>query len=471
MKHLCKFAFLAILLCACTKNSEELFDDTPDTPINKDENQYPKAELIDMGLDVLWAKWNMGECSEFNAIQSFGWGDITGNEDYTSLDNFPSPFPPECISGTEYDIATIKWGEGWRLPNTEDFSELWSNSEVSIGEHGGSTYYKFKSKINGNVIHLPLGDTFFETCYWTGVLDSKDTRRAISISFDEASIKYSWPYLYRNDKANIRPIFEHKRVETLDATEIKARNVILNGEISYLASQHAEEVGFYYSESLVEVTTPNENTKKNPAVVNNQHISANINSLIRNTNYYFRSYVVLNGQTYLGNIKEFITLNAYEVGELYPNSTNPIGVVFKINQNGTTGKIVSLDQTTLEWQAGIPTYVGANNIDDGSKNEFPPNSPIPDWVKRHGTDWYCPAKNELHTLCSAVGLVNNTLRANGKTPIENFYWASTQYSASYYDLAWIVNVTENDTYMGYYAGWTSYNSKSQKRGVVAIRKF
>jgi hypothetical protein len=257
----------------------------------------------------------------------------------------------------------------------------------------------------------------------------------------------------------------------LDATEVKGRNVILNGEISYFASQQAEEVGFYYSESLVEVTTPNENTKKNPAVVNNQHISANINSLIRNTNYYFRSYVVLNGQTYLGNIKEFITLNAYEVGELYPDSSNPIGVVFKINQNGTTGKIVSLDQTTLEWQAGIPTYVGANNFDDGSNNEFPPNSPIPDWVKRHGEDWYCPAKNELHTLCSAVGLVNKTLRANGKNPIENFYWASTQYSASYYDLAWIVNVTENDTYMGYYAGWTSYNSKSQKRGVIAIRKF
>lgn len=48
--YLCKLAFLAILLCACTKNSEELFDDTPDTPINKDEHQYPKAELIDMGF-------------------------------------------------------------------------------------------------------------------------------------------------------------------------------------------------------------------------------------------------------------------------------------------------------------------------------------------------------------------------------------------------------------------------------------
>lgn len=466
---------LTIVTLSCNEDSvgsNELLGDIPNVPSNDTEIEYTKAEFVDMGTSVSWAKWNIGENSEFEIFQDYGWGDITGCEDYSSLDNFPSPFPPNIISGTKHDIANIKWGEGWRLPTYDDFIELWNNSIISIGEYTDITYYKFRSKINGNIIYLPIGESLYKSCYWTGNLYNNDTRCATAMHFkDGSNPKYSTAYIERNKRVNIRPVYEHKRVETLDATKIKAKSVKLNGAISYMASQYAEDAGFYFSKSLTEITSPHIEATKIQAKITNKNISADIPNLTRNTAYYFRAYTVINGDTFLGEIKEFVTLNAYEVGELYPDDTNPKGVVFKINQDGTTGKIVSLDQTTLEWQAGIPTYVGANNIDDGSMNNFPPNSPIPAWVGRHGTGWYCPAKNELHALCSAAGLINKTLRAIGKTPIENFYWASTQYSATYYDLAWIVNVTENDTYMGYYAGWSSYNSKSQKRGVLAIRKF
>lgn len=462
---------MGLVLCSFRCTPDEIEPDD-ETFVDDTEIQCPKSDAVDMGLDVLWAKWNMGETSEFAALQCFGWGAINGNEDYSSLDNFPSPFPPDNISGTEYDIATVKWGEGWRLPTSDDFAELWNNSTISIGEYAGTTYYKIQSEINGNIIYFPLGITSNTASYWTGSLYGKDTRRAISIFLkDESNLKYRLSYTERNSRLCIRPVYEHKRAMTLDATEIKAKSAKLNGEISFLASLNAEEVGFYLSESLTEITTSSNGMRKVVATIENKDIFAEVADLKRNKKYYFRPYVLLDGKSYFGDIKSFMTLNAFEVGELYPDDSNPIGVVFNISDGGLHGKIVSLDQTTLEWQPGIATYVSANNEKDGSKNEFPSNSPIPNWIQKHGSEWYCPAKNELHSLCGGVGQVNKTLRKKGIKPIENFFWASTQYSASYYDLAWIVNVTENDFFMGYYAGWSSYNSKSQRKGVVAIKKF
>lgn len=469
--HVC---MIVVLLCSCgTESNEPPKDsDSGETGGTNDKIEYPVAEPIDMGLSVSWASWNMGENSEFGTNECFGWGDIGFGGD--SLDDFPCPFPPENISGTEYDIATQRWGDGWRLPRDSEFSELWYNSDISIGEYNGTLYYKFTSKINGNTIYLPLNESvYYWCCYWTGDLYNKDTRKAIARHFDESASTpdFAWSYLERDTKICVRPVYEHAKVETSEAKDIKAKIATLCGSLSWLASRDAEEVGFYISELLSDIENPSQQTRKIDATIKDRSISAKAEGLDKDKSYYFRAYVVIAGKEYLGDTKEFTTLNAYEIGELYPNEINPIGVVFDVNTTGESGKIVSLDQTTLQWQPGIPTYVSANNRDDGSKNKFPINSPIPSWIQAHGSEWYCPAKNELHALCSAAAKVNKSLRLLGKREIENFYWASTQYSAEYYDLAWIVNVTENDTYMGYYAGWSSYNSKSQNRGVLAVKKF
>ena len=439
---------------------------------NDHNMQYPVAEYIDMGISVSWAKWNMGEDSEFEVSEGFGWGDILGYGDYSTLDNYPSPFPPETISGTEYDVAKVRWGEGWRLPQDEDFLELWNNSDVTIGEYAGTTYFRFMSKINGNVVYFPIGNTFESASYWTGELFDKDTRCAISIHFNDNDPSFSWEYLLRNKKACIRPVYEHRRVKTLDATEITAKSAKLNGEISYLASLNVEEVGFYISDDIKEINDPDEDTPKIQANRDNKDISAVVTNLSRNKKYYFKSYVVFNGTSYLGDINEFASLNAYEVGDLYPDDVNPIGVVFSIKNKGLNGKIVSLDQTSLEWQHNVPRYVNANDLDYGAANEFPSDSPIPNWIKTHGDGWYCPAKNELRSLCSSVGLVNKALKDIERAPIEGIYWSSTQYSLERYDWAWVVFVTEYETYMGYYAGYSTYFSKwGNTCEVVAIKIF
>ncbi len=350
---------------------------------------------------------------------------------------------------------------------------MWNNSHVSIGEYNGTTYYKFTSKLNENVIYLPLGNYFYKACYWTSELYISDTRKAKARFFDyEASTpEFGWVNLERDNKALVRPVYEQSKAVTKEAKNVTGKSATLCGTLSWLASERAEEAGFYISGTLSDIETPSPRISKVEATIDKKTISAQIDELTRNTTYYFRAYVVIDGEEYLGEIKNFSSLNAYEVGDLYPNENNPIGVVFVVNTSGESGRIVSLDQTTLQWQPGIATYVNANNRDAGSNNEFPVNSPIPSWIQDHGDGWYCPAKNELHTLCGAAKDVNVTLRRLGRKVIENFYWASTQYSAEYYDLAWIVNVTENDTYMGYRQGYSTYNSKTQERGVLAVKKF
>ena len=65
------------------------------------------AEIVDLGLSVNWASWNMGAKSPEGVGSYFYWGDASGvahcaSNQYTS------------ISGTEYDVAHIQWGENWR---------------------------------------------------------------------------------------------------------------------------------------------------------------------------------------------------------------------------------------------------------------------------------------------------------------------------------------------------------------------
>lgn len=187
--------------------------------------------------------------------------------------------------------------------------------------------------------------------------------------------------------------------------------------------------------------------------------------------YYYRAYIAIGGNEYLGDIYEFCTLDAYEIGELWPNEESPEGCVFTVSDNGTHGKIVSLDQTGLVWQQGIATFVVATNLDDGSYNQYPSGSAIQKWIGNHGTDWYFPAKNKLHRICGSIKEVNQILRSIGSNVIENIFWSFTQYSVSAYDLAYMVVITENGSYMGYSNGWSGYNSKNQLRGVLAIKKF
>lgn len=459
-------AIMSLGFCSCGSDDEHSLENTPETsnPI------FVAASAVDMGLSVQWASRNMGELTPFTATNTYAWGDPSGMKESMNLDEYPTPFPPECISGTQYDIATQQWGEGWRMPLISEFIELWNNSNISIGEVEGVPYYKFTSRINGEIIYLPYeySSGFW---YWSGELNTTDTRTAVLFGSENSTSNYTRAFSHRYNHYYIRPVYEGSKITTVEAENITGRSARLKANIPWLTATHATEAGFYISKNRTDFENNSSDLRKIESQSIAQSISISVGDLSRNTNYYFRGYIVVNGQEYLGNICEFTTPDAYLIGDAWPNDENPVGVVFYTSDNGLHGKIVSLDHTNLVWQSGVPTHVQASNLDDGSRNSFPSGSAIPRWVQSHGAEWYCPAKNELNKLCSSIVSVNNRLRTLNCSIIEGIYWSSTQYSTQYYDMAYVVNITENGTYLGYSNGWSSYNSKSNSRNVLAVKKF
>ena len=167
--------------------------DTPEVP----------NEAVDLGLSVLWAKWNVGANAEEEAGGLYGWADPTGtNTTYNVLNEggtawtsslYGGSTPPTNICGTTLDIATAKWGSDWRLPTEAEMVELidlcsWEWT-VSNGIPGMTV-----TGPNGNSIFLPAGGDRFGTeqreygeygYYWTSTLNSEETRNAYRLEFDD----------------------------------------------------------------------------------------------------------------------------------------------------------------------------------------------------------------------------------------------------------------------------------------------
>ena len=170
----------------------------------------------------------------------------------------------------------------------------------------------------------------------------------------------------------------------------------------------------------------------------------------------------------------------YAIGDPYPDATNPIGVVFWLDENdptydpatqkGSKGKIVSLDEPVANWNGGTNeagklqwstenVTTRATSTSDGAANTLkitqtanysPTVYPAVAWcvAKNTGevTGWYLPAQNELQTLYDAKTNVNSTLRTVGATELSlSYYWSGTEDSSTN---SWLVHFSNRTTYSG-----------------------
>lgn len=103
----------------------------------------PEPEIVDLGLSVKWASWNVGASSEEEYGDYYAWGalepDYENNyfwpsyplcngvshallkynvsDDYGQIDNITVLEPKD-------DIATVSWGGQWRMPTITELEEL-----------------------------------------------------------------------------------------------------------------------------------------------------------------------------------------------------------------------------------------------------------------------------------------------------------------------------------------------------------
>lgn len=122
------------------------------------------GEAIDLGLPsgTMWASWNVGAAKPEGYGGYYSWGEtvmkILYNEStyrYYQSDLGTYVNLGTDISGTEYDIAQVKWGGNWTMPNQDDMNELVANCTQEWTTLNGVNGTKFTSNINGNSIFMP----------------------------------------------------------------------------------------------------------------------------------------------------------------------------------------------------------------------------------------------------------------------------------------------------------------------------
>lgn len=118
-------------------------------------------ESIDLGLSVEWATCNVGA----NAPEEFGgyfaWGETEEKDSYKKsnykLQDFTLDSTMTDISGTQYDVAHVRWGGDWRMPTLDEFDELCRRCTWKWTTLNDVSGYLVTGP-NGNSIFLPAAD-------------------------------------------------------------------------------------------------------------------------------------------------------------------------------------------------------------------------------------------------------------------------------------------------------------------------
>lgn len=136
--------------------------------------------MIDLGLPsgTKWACCNVGASAPEEYGGYYAWGELNEKNNYDidtyqyynhQSDNSESPIIKENwiniglnISGTQYDVAHVKWGDNWYMPALKEYMEL---SENVIWEKTVYNGIKGQKAIgpNGNSIFFPFGGQYYKT--------------------------------------------------------------------------------------------------------------------------------------------------------------------------------------------------------------------------------------------------------------------------------------------------------------------
>lgn len=157
-------------------------------------------KLLDLGLSVKWAGWNVGASKPEDLGDYFPWG-VTSAEENASykwageggkLLKYNTRPELGAVDGKSVlelidDAAAYNWEEKWRMPTENEKRELLTNTVQSKYTYKGVPGYIFTSKKNGVSIFFPAsGYSKYAvvngkgsiTAFWTSTLFNSDDRAA-----------------------------------------------------------------------------------------------------------------------------------------------------------------------------------------------------------------------------------------------------------------------------------------------------
>ncbi len=149
-------------------------------------------EYIDLGLSVKWATCNVGANRPSEYGSYFAWGETKSKSSYHIDNGLTYNRTISDYSGNaNYDAATSQWGETWRTPTYDEFTELCNKCKWKWTSVDGKNGYKVTAP-NGRSIFLPAAgwDRKYETTnvgifgyYWTSTPNANDRGNAQRLYF------------------------------------------------------------------------------------------------------------------------------------------------------------------------------------------------------------------------------------------------------------------------------------------------
>lgn len=167
------------------------------------DGNHPHA--IDLGLPsgTKWACCNVGAASPSEYGGYYAWGETEQKETFSAANCLAYVdsrwvYYGTDISGTQYDVAHMVWGDSWLLPTYEQYEELgngnyctWTWKKATESDQGLAGY-EVKGK-NGGTIFMPAagciwGDKIYfagaSSRYWTSTLTEAYEGNAYGYYFD-----------------------------------------------------------------------------------------------------------------------------------------------------------------------------------------------------------------------------------------------------------------------------------------------
>ena len=191
----------------------------PDNPGEPDDPQDGDVEYVDLGLSsgVKWATYNVGATRPEELGNYYAWGELEPKLSYGEDNSVTYGQNVADISGNvQYDVATARWGSGWRMPTEADFEELvrectWKHTMVD-DIYGNDIEGQMVTGPNGKSIFFPYAGYMaweypmnpYKAYYWTSTPDGSNYARTITFDYDAED--YLMLSYYKWYGCSIRPV-------------------------------------------------------------------------------------------------------------------------------------------------------------------------------------------------------------------------------------------------------------------------
>lgn len=208
------------------------------------------AEPINLGLPsgTLWASYNVGATKPEEYGNYYSWGETEVRDQYYfTTYSLCDGTVSSChdigtdISGTQYDVAHVKWGGRWCMPSKDDFMELVYNCEYKETTQNGVKGLQFKGK-NGNYIFLPYTGYYWNTenskvgsegSYWSSTLTTS-RNHAHEMNFSKGEMLWDC-YINRFAGLCVRPVIHSTPTyDNLVLSTYDPINMIVNGGATFM---------------------------------------------------------------------------------------------------------------------------------------------------------------------------------------------------------------------------------------------